>query len=69
MTTSQEPVVQKFVTPQWGRITPFALGSGSQLRHSVMPPMYPDPAYTSQAQYLLDLSAQLDDTTKSIAEY
>jgi len=31
--------------------------------------MYPDPGYTSQAQYLLDVSAQLDDTTKSMAEY
>ncbi|MDQ6674001.1 MAG: phosphoesterase [Chloroflexota bacterium] len=66
---TQPPVVQKFATPHWGQVTPFAMTSGTQFRPAVMPPMYPDPAYTAQAQELLTLSAQLDDTTKSIAEY
>src|SRR5204862_3023769 len=37
--------VQQFVTPQWGRVVPFALSAGSQFRPAG-PATYPSPAYT-----------------------
>lgn len=62
-------VVQKCVVPHWGRVAPFALDSGAQLRPSQPPPAYPSPAYREQAQQLLELSAGLTDPEKAIAEY
>jgi hypothetical protein len=59
---------QKFVTPQWGLITPFALSSGSQLR-PIAPEQYPAAGYRSQADDLLALSAGLTDMQKVSAEY
>jgi Domain of unknown function (DUF6851)/VCPO second helical-bundle domain len=61
-------VVQKFVTPQWGLITPFALTSGAQLRPDA-PERYPSNGYRDQAADLLAFSAGLTDTQKVIAEY
>lgn len=56
-------VVQKFFTPQWGQVMPFALESGSQLRPTVGPKtLTSDPeGYKKQAQEILDISANLDD--------
>lgn len=62
-------VIQSFTTPHWGRVTPFALSSGSQLRPAVGPPMYPDPQYKAEADEVLAFSAGLTDLHKVIAEY
>ncbi|HEU5228428.1 MAG TPA: phosphoesterase [Ktedonobacteraceae bacterium] len=61
--------VQQYLTPHWGTITPFALTSGSQFRPAgpVMDPT--SSAYKSQANQIIQLSASLDDTTKTIADY
>lgn len=60
--------VQQFVTPQWGRVVPFALSAGSQFRPAG-PATYPSPAYTAQANEILGFSAGLTDMQKVIAEY
>lgn len=60
--------VQSFTTPQWGRVTPFALTSGSQLRPGP-PATYPSADYRSQADEIIALSAELTDEQKVIAEY
>jgi len=62
-------VVQKFTTPQWGLVTPFALESGSALRPSPGPPVYPDPRYKREADEVLAYSANLTDSQKALAEY
>jgi hypothetical protein len=59
---------QIYTTPFWGLVKPFALSSGSQLRPGP-PARYPSQSYTTQAQQILDLSANLTDTTKTIGEY
>jgi hypothetical protein len=61
-------VVQRYVAPQWGGVSPFALTSGAQLRPAA-PPRYPFGAYRVQAEQLLHLSANLTDRQKAIAEY
>lgn len=58
--------LQKFVTPFWGAVAPFAplpvfTGTG--------PSRYPSWQYTADALVILGYSATLNDTTKSIAEY
>ncbi|WP_246035328.1 vanadium-dependent haloperoxidase [Dictyobacter kobayashii] len=63
---------QKYTTPHWGTITPFALTSGSQFRPTTGPATdYSNPSgtYVSQANTILQYSAQLNDTTKTIADY
>ncbi|MCB1185839.1 vanadium-dependent haloperoxidase [bacterium] len=74
---------QKFLTPHWGAVTPFAMDSGSQLR-PLGPPKYgSDEQYTDalgntmtnmeafefQFNQVLDFSANLTDERKAIAEY
>ncbi len=59
---------QKFLTPQWGMVTPFGLKSGDQFRPRP-PAVYPSARYNIQAREILKLSARLNDKTKSIAEY
>jgi len=61
-------VVQKYTTPQWGLVTPFALASGDELRPGP-PVQYPSADYLAQAQELIDLSANLTDAQKATAEY
>jgi hypothetical protein len=61
-------VIQKYTTPQWGLVVPFALASGHALRPGP-PAQYPSAEYLSQAQELIDLSAGLTDTEKATAEY
>lgn len=65
--------VQKYLTPHWGTVAPFALASGSQFRPAG--PVRPtgsvqnDAAYRSQAATIVQYSANLTDTTKTIADY
>lgn len=63
---------QKYTTPHWGTVTPFALTSGSQFRPTTGPALdysNPNGTYVSQANTILQYSAQLSDTTKTIADY
>jgi len=62
--------VQKYTTPQWGQVKPFALTSGSQFRPS--PPISffsQREEYERQAQELLEISASLTDEQRMIGEY
>ncbi len=63
--------VQKYTTPHWGTVTPFALTSGSQFRPGGPATDYTNPngAYKTQADTIVQYSAQLNDTTKTIADY
>lgn len=64
-------VSQKFATPQWGNVTPFALESGSQFRPAIGPKtIESDPqGFIAQASQLLEISANLTDKQKVIAEF
>jgi uncharacterized protein DUF6851/vanadium-dependent haloperoxidase-like protein len=62
-------VEQKYTTPQWGLVTPFAMTSGSQFRPVAGPARYPSAAYTNQALALIAISAALNDYQKTIAEF
>jgi membrane-associated phospholipid phosphatase len=60
--------VQKFITPFWGQVTPFALKSLKQ--YKLKPPAkFGTDAYLAQAEEVISYSAVLTDTTKVIAEY
>lgn len=74
---------QRFLSPHWGAVRPFALSSGSQF----LPPAPPqlgsaepyvdvlgnvstnDQAFRDQSMEILETSAQLDDRQKVIAEF
>ena len=61
-------VAQKYTTPQWHLVTPFAMASGSE--HRPGPPIqYPDPQYKAQADELIAISAGLTDFQKVSAEF
>jgi hypothetical protein len=74
-------IIQKYIAPHWGFVTPFALASGSQFRMAGSPFAWIKPglvspetlagtrAYEAQAKEVVDLSASLTDETKMIAEY
>lgn len=63
-------VVQTYIAPHWGGVTPFALHSGSQFRPSEGPARVGHPGkYQQQAEEVLHYSAHLSDTEKVIAEY
>ena len=61
-------VVQKFITPQWGKVIPFTLKKAAQFR-----PKPPQPfggnAYVEQAREVVSYSASLNDAQKVIVEY
>ncbi|WP_413935888.1 vanadium-dependent haloperoxidase [Nitrospira sp. BLG_1] len=63
-------VIQKFITPHWGHVIPFALKQPDQFAPKD-PNFYPKDAaqYLKQAQQVLDYSANLTDRQKVIAEY
>jgi hypothetical protein len=61
--------VQKFLTPQWGCVSLFALRTPDEFFPSVLPARYPSKEYKKQAKAVLKLSANLNDETKSIVEY
>lgn len=58
-------IVQRFLTPHWGRVRPFALSAGSQYRPSLNPRM----AQQSEIDEVLALSAALDDRTKALGDF
>jgi hypothetical protein len=63
-------VIQKYIAPHWGLVTPFALTSASQFRPASDPrPTHPPGHYRQQADQILDYSAKLTDKQKVIAEY
>jgi len=65
-------VPQRWLLPQWGMVTPFALSPGAEFRSTILaqgPYVYPSAAFWKQALDLVDLSAQLGDREKVIAEY
>ena len=60
--------VQKFLTPQWGNVTPFALTSSDQF----LPPppaQFGTQKYIDQALQIIKYNAELTDEQKTIAEY
>jgi hypothetical protein len=60
--------VQRYLLPHWGRVTPFALSHSAEFRPGP-PPLSPDRLYQEEANELLNLSATLNDVSKTIAEY
>ena len=60
--------VQKFLTPHWGDVTPFALKSGNQFLPPP-PPTYGSRQYMAGALEVIKLNAELTDEQKVIAEY
>ena len=62
-------VTQKFIAPFWQKVTPFALTSATQFRPLVGPAKFGTSDYVLQTQQVLDYSANLNDTSKMIAEY
>lgn len=61
-------VVQKFLTPHWSKVVPFALTSASQFRPAG-PAQASSAAFSAQTDAVLQLSANLNDTSKATAEY
>jgi hypothetical protein len=62
---------QIFLVPQWGLVTPFAIGSPAK-RKNLLPKKtasFPSKAFTQQTAEIVMLSADLNDQTKSIAEF
>ncbi|NUR34978.1 MAG: vanadium-dependent haloperoxidase [Gemmatimonadaceae bacterium] len=62
-------VVQTFATPQFGRVTPFALTSGSQFRMPWVKPNEPFGGLQKAVDDVIGYSATLTDREKVIAEY
>ena len=62
-------VVQKYIGAHWGKVTPFALSSGSQFRTGAALPLFGSAEYLAQAQQIIDYSANLTDTQKLLTEY
>lgn len=58
-------VVQRFLTPHWGRVRPFALASGSVYRPAL------SPAAPTQAEMLevIEFSGNLDDRAKALCDF
>lgn len=65
-------VTQSFVGAHWFKVLPFALRSGDQFREALSrlgPAAYGSAAFLEQAEELVEMSANLDDRRKMIAEY
>ena len=62
-------VTPGFIAPHWGGVTPFGLPSGDALRSPVGPALAGSPAYLAQAEAIVEVSANLTDEQKAIAEY
>ena len=63
--TSCSGTVQKFATPQWGKVTSFALTKLDQFG----PPLMDRSKLPGEAKELVDTQAALDDLKKTIAYY
>jgi hypothetical protein len=57
--------VQRFLTPHWGRVKPFALSSGAVYR----PTLSPRGATQAEINEILRLSAELDDRSKALGDF
>jgi Domain of unknown function (DUF6851)/VCPO second helical-bundle domain len=66
---SGNPVTPAFVGAYWQRVRPFAMASSSAFRSPVGPARYGSTEFVTQAQELIDISANLTDEQKVIAEY
>lgn len=65
-------ITQTFIGAQWAMVAPFALTSATQFEEvgdEFGPALYGSAAYRTQAQELIDISANLTDKQKMIAEY
>jgi hypothetical protein len=60
--------IQKFLTPQWGEVTPFALDSGSEFLPNA-PALFGTQEYIDRAVEVIKFNANLTDKQKSIVEY
>jgi hypothetical protein len=72
--TTECAAVQKFATPHWRNVTPFALTSAAQFRPDHGPAMTvlkgkPSDAFLKEVDQQLKYSAGLTDTQKVIAQY
>jgi hypothetical protein len=72
--TTSCPAVQRFATPHWRTVTPFALTSAAQFRPDHGPAVTvlkgkPSDAFRKEVDQQLRFSAGLTDTQKAIAEY
>jgi membrane-associated phospholipid phosphatase len=61
--------IQRFTTPHWGRVTPFALTSGSQFRPPGPITNAQSSAFRNQVDVVRGYNATLTDRTKVIADY
>jgi hypothetical protein len=62
-------VVQQYIGPHWGLVTPFALASGDKFRPEQGPATFGTEAYKTQVDKILDYSANLTDRQKVVTEY
>jgi hypothetical protein len=62
-------VTPAFVGAHWQQVRPFALASSADLRSAAGPARFGSPTFVAQAEALLELSANLTDEQKLIAEY
>jgi hypothetical protein len=65
----RRPRMQRFLTPFWNRVTPFALTSAGELRPGPPVRFAESSAYRAQAERILALSANLTQRQKAMAEY
>lgn len=62
-------VTPSYVAPHWYRVRPFAMAFGSQFRSASGPAQYGSEEYVEQARRVVEVSANLTDRQKVIAEY
>ncbi len=58
-----------FLVPHWGSVVPFAMPSGGAMRPLVNLPQFGSQAYRDQALEVLNMTANLTEKQKVIAEY
>jgi len=65
---SETGAVQRFLSPHWGNVTPFALKSADQFRPGP-PPKLGSWLYQQRMRDIMRMNAELDDRMKMSAEY
>jgi hypothetical protein len=60
---------QRYATPHWGNVAPFALTSGRQFRPATFPGRWGTKEGNKQIAEVIKIYGNLDDTDKAIAEY